>query len=76
MSCVTGDLLVSTPFQERLRDYAATMIKGHVDSCGVCWALVPRTLMHFHRRWHDESEHTYSSSQSLALRPELERMPS
>lgn len=20
--------------------------------CAVCWALVPRHLMHFHREWH------------------------
>jgi hypothetical protein len=76
MSCDTGDLLVSTtPKSDKVTTFA-TMFKGQVDSCGVCWALVPRTLMHFHRRWHDESDQTYSSSESLALRSELERIPS
>ena len=22
-------------------------------TCSVCWALVPRTMMTFHRDWHD-----------------------
>jgi hypothetical protein len=26
------------------------------DICQVCWALVPRVLMHFHRAWHDNFE--------------------
>lgn len=25
-------------------------------TCEVCWALVPRALMHFHREWHDASK--------------------
>lgn len=23
-------------------------------TCKICWALVPRTLMTFHRAWHDD----------------------
>ncbi len=25
----------------------------HVAVCDVCFACVPRVLMHFHREWHD-----------------------
>lgn len=44
-------------------DFAATfapMDEGDVMLCSVCWAVVPQTLMHFHRRWHDESECSHS----------------
>lgn len=25
-------------------------------SCEICWAIVPRALMHFHRDWHEAQE--------------------
>lgn len=28
----------------------------HPHCCELCWAVVPRTLMHFHRDWHTAQE--------------------
>lgn len=38
------------------------------DSCVVCWASVPRPLMHFHRGWHAEQERRLSDALGVALR--------
>lgn len=38
------------------------------DSCVVCWATVPRTLMHFHRAWHAEQDRRLADALSLAVR--------
>jgi hypothetical protein len=38
------------------------------DSCVVCWASVPRTLMHFHREWHLDQEQRLADAIALTLR--------
>ena len=38
------------------------------DTCVVCWASVPRTLMHFHRAWHAAQEQRLADAIGLALR--------
>ena len=78
MTHATGRLTQSTAFTPK-GDYPDPMTSGGNDivleraaCCAVCWALVPPTLMHFHRAWHEEVER----AAAVAARAELKAVRS
>lgn len=65
--CPPIGLLIGIPRFGRQCHYIVDMDSVSHPTCGTCWAVVPKSLMPFHRDWHDQQRgasvpHLYGST--------------